>query len=298
MVQSGVSSAAPFEEALGTAMALTRNVEILAAIVANIRSGDVVHPDIAAHLDAITRTSLPQLEDLSTEQLQTIAGLLTSIFRQAADLIDRPERPPGWEFTDPVVLQATGGASMSVAGVLAQIAPTLPGLSDALASGGSFCDVGTGTGWLSIAAAKQWPHTDITGIDIHDAALELATRNVIDAGLTERITLRQLDVADLDGLFDLIWLPGPFLPARVIPAALDAARRCLHAGGWLVFGLYGGPPDPLTTQLSDLRTVRSGGHPWTAVGAVDALRGAGFEQVGEVTREWNAPVRVVVARNH
>lgn len=302
MVQSGASSetAKPptFDAAMGAAMALTRDVELLASLVAHLHGSatDTIHDSIRVPLSALAQHVLPQLDELTPEQQQTIAGVLTSIFRQAADLIEHPERPPGWTFDDPLVLQATGRASMSVAAVLAQVAPTLDGLADMLASGGSFCDVGTGTGWLAIAAASVWPDATIIGIDIHPVALELAARNVADAGLGDRITLRSLDVCDLDGEHDLVWLPGPFLAAEIVPASLAATHRCLRTGGWLTFGVYGGPPDPVAQDLADLRTIRSGGHPWTPAEAVDAVTSAGFADVREIERTWNAPVRLIVGQ--
>ena len=302
MIQSGLSTPptkpSAFEASLGAAMALTRDVELLASLVAHVRGSatDAIHESIGGPLSALAHRVLPQLDGLTPEQQQIIAGVLTSIFRQAADLIEHPERPPGWTFDDPLVLQATGRASMSVAAVLAQVAPTLDGLASVLAGGGSFCDVGTGTGWLAIAAASVWPAASISGIDIHPLALQLAARNVADAGLDDRITLRSLDVCDLDGEHDLVWLPGPFLPAEIVPAALAATRRCLRTAGWIAFGVYGGPPDPVAQDLADLRTIRSGGHPWTPAEAIDAVTSAGFARVHEVERTWNAPVRLIVGR--
>jgi hypothetical protein len=115
--------------------------------------------------------------------------------------------------------------------------------------------------------------------------------------VSDRVRVLQCDVRALAGdVYDLVWLPGPFLPFDVVAPALRASYRSLSAGGWLAFGLYGGPPDPLAQQLADLRTVRSGGHPWTLSEVVGAVEGAGFAGVIEVERTWNAPLRLVVGR--
>lgn len=283
---------------MGTAMGLTRDVELLASLVAYLRgtANGTIDDSIRAPLERLARGVLVGIDELTPEQQQTISGVLTSIFRQAADLIEHPERPPGWTFDDPIVLQATGRASMSVASVLAQIAPSLDGLADALAHGGAFCDVGTGTGWLAITAARCWPAATVTGIDIHAGALQLAAENVAGSGLEHRITLRSLDVGDLDGEYDFVWLPGPFLPRSIVPSALGVTRRCLRSNGWVAFGVYGGPPDPIAQDLANLRTIRSGGHPWSPSEAVDAVTSSGFTNVHEVQRTWNAPVRLIVGQ--
>lgn len=303
MIQSGLSNEAAahtaFDQVMGAAMSMTRDVELAAAVVAHVRgpAAGGVHASVADRLRSLASAALPGLDDLDEGQRQTVAGVLTSIFRQAADLLEHPEREPGWTFLDPVVLQATGKASMSVAGVLAQIAPRLAGLSERLEAGGAFCDVGTGTGWLAIAAARSWPSASITGIDIFEPALRLAASNLADVGLTNRVTLRQCDVCDLaDDEFDFVWLPGPFLAEDIVSRALSASHRSLRSGGWVAFGIYGGPPDPLAGSLAELRTIRSGGHPWTAAAATERLADAQFADVAEIDRTWSAPVRLVVGR--
>lgn len=76
----------------------------------------------------------------------------------------------------------------------------------------------------------------------------------------------------------------------------DASWRCMRPGGWVAFGIYGGPPDQLAQRLADLRTVRSGGHPWTVSQVCDRFGDAGFGDVRKIEREWSAPVRLVVGR--
>lgn len=295
----GVEALGPFDQVLRSAMALTRDVEVLAAVVTYATEATTgrIHPAVGERVRDVASAAVPGIDHLEPEQLRTIAGVLTSIFRQAADLIEHPDHAPGWAHEDPVVLQATGQASMSVAAVLAHVAPGLDGLAERLATGGRFCDVGTGVGWLAIAAARAWPAVSVVGLDVYAVALELAARNVAEAGLGGRVELRRIDVCDLaDDEFDLVWLPGPFLPEHVVTSALRASWRCLRPGGWVAFGIYGGPPDPLAQRLADLRTVRSGGHPWTSAGVGERLVDAGFEDVREIERDWNAPVRLVAGR--
>ena len=103
------------------------------------------------------------------------------------------------------------------------------------------------------------------------------------------------DLADRDA-FDAIWLPLPFLDPTAVPAGL---RRCLEAlrpGGWMLAGLYAAPADPLASALVDLRTVRSGGRPYTSAEAARLLTDAGYAAVAAPEPEGPAPIRFVVGR--
>ena len=188
-------------------------------------------------------------------------------------------------------------ASAVVADLLSTVAPRLEGLAEGLSSGGAFCDVGTGVGWLAMRAARHWPEARIVGLDLDTRPLELARSNLAAEGMAERVELRQLDICTLSGeAFDLVWLPGPFLPRSIVPEAIACASRNLRAGGWIAFGTFGAPPDPVAQAMSDLRTVRAGGYPWSAAELGDLLTGAGLIDVSPVERTWQAPLELVVGR--
>jgi ribosomal protein L11 methyltransferase len=55
-------------------------------------------------------------------------------------------------------------------------------------TGGSFLDVGTGTGVLAIAAAKLFPNARIEACDTDAAATEIARENAIANEVGDRIT--------------------------------------------------------------------------------------------------------------
>lgn len=63
--------------------------------------------------------------------------------------------------------------------------------------GGSFLDVGTGTGILAIAAARLFPDARVVACDTDAAALEIARENARLNGLAERIEFRAGSVADV-----------------------------------------------------------------------------------------------------
>jgi SAM-dependent methyltransferase len=286
---------APMERAveLGTA------VDALAALAAHLRiesEGLPADPAVRAVL-ADVAAELTGGDGFPPEVAAPVVGLARTVLRQAAELVDDPGRAGSWDRVDPPLLQSIGRLSMGVAGAIDAAATTLPGLAEAL-DDGTLVDVGTGTGWLAIALAHAHPRLRITGIDVFAPALELARGNLADAGLTDRVRLRLQDAADLDeaGTSDVVWLPMPFLPVDVVPAVVRAACRALRPDGWLLAGTFAGPPTRLGQLLTDLRTVRSGGHPWQPAELLDVLGAAGLRDVGEVPRAWAAPVRLYAGR--
>jgi SAM-dependent methyltransferase len=141
-----------------------------------------------------------------------------------------------------------------------------PDLGATLRRPGAFLDSGTGVGWLAIEAARSWPALRVVGIDPWEPALTLARKNLAKSGIAERVELRSQRVEQLEEVahFTLAWLPGPFIAAEVLDCALERIRRALRPGGWLIFGLNMPPRNRLEGTLTALRSVRSGGHPWTA----------------------------------
>ena len=77
---------------------------------------------------------------------------------------------------------------------------------------------------------------------------------------------------------------------------MAAAARALRPGGWLIPGMYAGSPDSLSQLLIDLRTVRSGGHPWQADELIAVLAKHGLADPREAERTWSAPVRLFAGR--
>ncbi len=182
--------------------------------------------------------------------------------RQSSCSMHRTD-PQGWAHADPRILQGQGAASATLVPVLRDvILPGLDGLADRLDQpGAAFLDVGVGVAALSIAMCRTWPTLHVVGVDPFDAALELAGRNVNDAGLGSRIELRAMGAEDLHDVdaFDLVWFALPFVPAAVLDATLAVACRSLRPGGWLLTGTLGGAGE-LGMALARLRTARAGGR--------------------------------------
>jgi SAM-dependent methyltransferase len=286
-----------FEHAMTTLARLTASTEALAALGARLRAdneGLTLDPAIATAVDAVVAELGVDPDALSPAERGTIAMFARAFLRQAGDMIDHPERPPGWGYEDPVVLLSLGRGSASIVSAFTAV----PELAEPLGrDGAALLDVGAGVAALSVAFCRTFPQLNVVGLEPWGPALRLGQTEVSDAGLSGRIELRAQrveELADADA-YDVAWLAGPFLPPAIVPAALQRTHAALKPGGRIAFGLYAAPPDPLAQRLVELRTVRSGGHHATSDELVAALDAAGFANPRELERTWASPVRLIVA---
>ncbi|MFG0254836.1 MAG: peptide chain release factor N(5)-glutamine methyltransferase [Rhodopirellula sp. JB053] len=75
-------------------------------------------------------------------------------------------------------------------------------------------DIGTGSGAIAIAIAKNLPDAEVTAVDVSLAALEIARWNVEKLGLADRVTLLQSDLFDAleeGAKFDVICSNPPYI---------------------------------------------------------------------------------------
>jgi len=86
-------------------------------------------------------------------------------------------------------------------------------------AGGSFLDIGTGTGILAIAAAKMFPNAQVEAYDTDADAVAIASENARLNGVAEKITFRVGTVEDTTGSADLVCAN---LTADVIAAMLPS----------------------------------------------------------------------------
>jgi release factor glutamine methyltransferase len=97
-------------------------------------------------------------------------------------------------------------------------------------------DIGTGSGAIAIALAKEIPGAKVVATDISIAALNLAQKNAATLGLKEKIDFRQGNLFEpVDGFFNIIVSNPPYIAAsdyEDLPACVKAfePREALFAG--------------------------------------------------------------------
>ncbi len=96
-------------------------------------------------------------------------------------------------------------------------------------------DLCTGNGCLAVLAALAWPEVQVTGADISEDALAVATINVARHDLQARVQLAHSDgLSALSGPFDLILCNPPYVcqaSMDALPAEYRAEPELALAGG-------------------------------------------------------------------
>jgi release factor glutamine methyltransferase len=137
-------------------------------------------------------------------------------------------------------------------------------------------DVGTGSGCIALALAKELPDAEIHATDISGAVLEIARANAVRHQLENRIQFHQTDLLEgLTPVFDVIVSNSPYVgdseedqvqlevrkfeprvavfagPSglEVIARLIPQARETLRPGGWLVMEISGTIADAIRRLL-------------------------------------------------
>lgn len=285
------------EAALPRVAELARSVRMLATISAALKLRALVDVDAemrdrieraAEHALGIAPSSLAEAE---LPQLHTMIGMA---FAESGELLRDPARRPGWQITDPEVLEVQGQASASVFDRILALSETRPLLNRALS--GRFLDVGTGVGAIALRAAQACPALEVHGIDIWPPAVALAERNVAASPFATRIRIDRLDVIDLPAApgYSLAWLPTMFMKRAVVHEAIARIAAASRPDAFLVAGLYTSPQDPFLAEFAALRTLRSGGEITDSAELVHMLGREGF---GDIEVDRGPVATFLVARN-
>ncbi|GGJ58207.1 class I SAM-dependent methyltransferase [Streptomyces brasiliensis] len=208
----------------------------------------------------------------------------------------------GWADQDDEVLRNQGRASAGTGRTIAsKVVPALPGLGERLDGQGSrILDIGTGIAALALALAEAFPRAEVVGIDVMERVLELARKELADAGTEAagRVTLRHADVVDVaeHAAYDMVWLPAPFLAEDALTRALPRLIEALKPGAWIVVGTNSAAPDPLRQAVAGWHAVRNGGNAYDADRMTKTLTAYGLRDEREFPTVPGGPVLVAARR--
>ncbi len=88
-------------------------------------------------------------------------------------------------------------------------------------------DVGTGSGCIALAIAKNHKTARVFALDLSPEALAVARTNAETLGLADRVEFREGDLlapVSVDGPFDLIVSNPPYIPSEILPSLEPGVR--------------------------------------------------------------------------
>jgi hypothetical protein len=222
----------------------------------------------------------PGLAELIVSGSSDIPAVSAAGILQAAGMLSGGA---AWAGQSDEALLAQGRGSAQAAAAFKTFAlPALEGLQDLFdGEAPKMLDVGVGVAAMAVAYCRTFPGLRVVGLDVLPRALELARRQVDEAGLADRIELRAQDVASLEDnqAYALAWLPAPFVPRPALEAGLPRLARALVPGGWLMVAHSKFQDDPLKNALARFLTTVYGGAALDDDEAQALLRGVGLEPV-------------------
>lgn len=91
------------------------------------------------------------------------------------------------------------------AALVDQWIPAVEGLAPRMTAGAAVADIGAGHGTAVVLMAQSYPASTFVAVDVHRGSLDAAERKAVDAGVGERVHVRQAAATEYDGgPYDLI----------------------------------------------------------------------------------------------
>jgi predicted O-methyltransferase YrrM len=189
---------------------------------------------------------------------------------------------PGWQHTDPMLLEAQGRSGKGAIPAMIQSIRQNPELAARLDQPSArFLDVGVVVGVIAIELCRAFPGLRVVGLEPAPAPLAQAQTNVAAAGLADRIELRHQGVEELQDreAFDLAYVAQVFIPDGVFAAGLANVWRALRPGGWLSMPAISAAGQDLEAALSRLRNRLWGGGVRLPEQVAETAAAVGFTSV-------------------
>jgi predicted O-methyltransferase YrrM len=215
--------------------------------------------------EVMTALGMPRgpgrLDLLAGTRPDQVAAQASATLYQTSSLLRRPDAP--WsDLPDDVLLAQDRTSARQVQMFRESAYPELPELAARMRRPDArMLEVGTGVGGLAIAFAESHPELRVVALDTDPRMLRLAEARRASSPAGDRVLLREADVSQLDehGVYDLVWLPAPFLPPDPLAAAIHGTAKALKPGGWSVLSHLKLDGAPLSNALGRFELELLGG---------------------------------------
>ena len=169
------------------------------------------------------------------------------------------------------MLAMAEGAGISVLSAAPRVSPTvigqaMPEVEALWLAGAHHLEVGCGVGNSLLGIVMTFPKVTAVGIEIEALVAAEADRRADLLGLSDHVALRCMDAGDLQDreMYDTIQWSQFFFPETSRPAVLQAMRRALKPGGYLLMPWLGSISDDTEPRRGamfsmTLQALRAGG---------------------------------------
>ncbi len=155
--------------------------------------------------------------------------------------------------------------------------------------GARVLDIGCGSGGIALGLVRDHGAAHVTGIDVEAPVCETARERARDAGVADRITIRQVAPGPFgfpDRSFDVVFSKDAIVHIADKEFLAAETLRVLEPGGWFAASdwliSHDGPPSPDMARYIELEGLDFAMASPARYEA--ALKGAGFENVGLIDR--------------
>ena len=190
-------------------------------------------------------------------------------------------------------LEALWGEGYLSPGGPDEVARVLDGLE---LTGARVLDIGCGSGAIAVSLVRDHGAGHVTGIDVETPVCAASRRRVAEAGLSDRITIREVSPGPLPfdpATFDVVFSKDSIIHIPDKEALAADVFRVLKPGGWFAASdwlmSYDGAPSPEMARyiaLEDLDFAMASPARYAS-----ALRVAGFEDITLTNRNpWYSEV--------
>ncbi|MFG6503710.1 SAM-dependent methyltransferase [Microbacterium sp. P05] len=276
---------------------------VLAAAVASALTDSVARTPAEAlsinHERAAVLRTMPEVESVLAslwDDRSAVGSAMVSVLSQGTAAAAGTTRV--WSDLSDEAMRAQGEASALMARVI--ISRVAPAYGVLLPDGEArVLDVGTGVGAIATALAEAVPGVTVTGIDIDARPLAIAEARLGElGGVGGRVRLRHQDVLELEevSVYDLAWLPVPFIPDAIIDQAITKVITALRPGGLLVLGTIPGAQEKTQRTANAWLAAVAGGSTLTTDDVIDRVSQRGFLRLQRFESVPGGPILVAAIR--